>query len=240
ISQINVTPLVDVMLVLLIIFMVTAPILQQGVSVDLPKVAAGPLGGQEEQLVVNVGKGGQLYLNDTPMTPEQLTAKLAAIAAARPPKAEPAEPAKPSEPKPEPKPVAAAEEPTVHVPEKPKPPEPKPEAKPPEPPKPEVKKPEPPKPEPKKPEPPKAAATKPEPPRPPPKPPEAPKATAARPGSPGGNEEAAPHDAYGAAAERWRQRSGGGVGGHDGGSGPIGSGGEGKGGGGQLVGLEFI
>src|ERR1043166_3146836 len=84
ISQINVTPLVDVMLVLLIIFMVTAPILQQGVSVDLPKVAAGPLGGQEEQLVVNVGKNGQLYLNDTPMTPEQLTAKLAAIAAARP------------------------------------------------------------------------------------------------------------------------------------------------------------
>src|SRR5206468_3660665 len=87
-----------------------------------------------------------------------------------------------------------------------------------------------------------------EPPAPPPKaepaepakPPEAPKATAARPGSPGGNEEAAPHDAYGAAAERWRQRSGGGVGGHDGGSGPIGSGGEGKGGGGQLVGLEFI
>src|SRR5947207_15111694 len=84
ISQINVTPLVDVMLVLLIIFMVTAPILQQGVSVDLPKVAAGPLGGQEEQLVVNPGKGGQLYLNDTPMTPEQLTAKLAAIAPAPP------------------------------------------------------------------------------------------------------------------------------------------------------------
>ena len=159
---------------------------------------------------------------------------------APPPKAEPAEPAKPPEPKPEPKPVAAAEEPTVHVPEKPKPPEPKPEAKPPEPPKPEVKKPEPPKPEPKKPEPPKVAATKPEPPRPPPKPAEAPKATASRPGSPGGNEEVAPHDAYGAAAERWRQRSGGGVGGHDGGSGPIGSGGEGKGGGGQLVGLEFI
>src|SRR5438132_2443 len=70
ISQINVTPLVDVMLVLLIIFMVTAPILQQGVSVDLPKVAAGPLAGQEEQLVVNVGKAGQLFLNDTPLTPE--------------------------------------------------------------------------------------------------------------------------------------------------------------------------
>ena len=84
ISQINVTPLVDVMLVLLIIFMVTAPILQQGVAVDLPKVTAGPLSGQEEQLVVNVAKAGQVYLNDTPMTAEQLTTKLRAIAAARP------------------------------------------------------------------------------------------------------------------------------------------------------------
>ena len=84
ISQINVTPLVDVMLVLLIIFMVTAPILQQGVTVDLPKVAAGPLAGQEEQLVVNVGKGGQLFLNDTAMTADQLTTKLRAIAVARP------------------------------------------------------------------------------------------------------------------------------------------------------------
>ena len=84
ISQINVTPLVDVMLVLLVIFMVTAPILQQGVNVDLPKVAAAPLPGSEEQLVVNVGKAGQVFLNDTPITPEQLTEKLRAIAAARP------------------------------------------------------------------------------------------------------------------------------------------------------------
>ena len=84
ISQINVTPLVDVMLVLLIIFMVTAPILQQGVSVELPKVSAGPLTGQEEQLVVNIGKTGQLFLNDTATTAPELTAKLRAIAAARP------------------------------------------------------------------------------------------------------------------------------------------------------------
>ena len=84
ISQINVTPLVDVMLVLLIIFMVTAPILQQGVTIDLPKVAAGPLTGTEEQLVVNVAKNGQVFLNDTAMTLEQLTDKLRAIAAARP------------------------------------------------------------------------------------------------------------------------------------------------------------
>src|SRR5438093_3796802 len=84
ISQINVTPLVDVMLVLLIIFMVTAPILQQGVPVDVPKVAGGPLAGQEEQLVVNVGKGGETYLNDTPMPLDQLTEKLRAIVLARP------------------------------------------------------------------------------------------------------------------------------------------------------------
>jgi len=84
ISQINVTPLVDVMLVLLIIFMVTAPILQQGVPVDVPKVAGGPLAGQDEQLVVNVGKGGETYLNDTPMPLEQLAEKLRAIVAARP------------------------------------------------------------------------------------------------------------------------------------------------------------
>ena len=84
ISQINDTPLVDVMLVLLIIFMVTAPILQQGVPVDVPKMAGGPLAGQEEQLVVNVGKGGETYLNDTPMGLDQLTEKLRAIVAVRP------------------------------------------------------------------------------------------------------------------------------------------------------------
>jgi biopolymer transport protein TolR len=84
IAQINVTPLVDVMLVLLVIFMVTAPILQQGVAVDVPKVAAGPLTGEEEQLVVNVAKGGKLYLNDTALAPRDLAAKLAAIAGARP------------------------------------------------------------------------------------------------------------------------------------------------------------
>jgi biopolymer transport protein TolR len=84
ISDINVTPLVDVMLVLLVIFMVTAPILQQGVAIDLPKVAAAPLAGDEEQLVVNVNKAGQVFLNDTPMALDALTTKLAAIHAARP------------------------------------------------------------------------------------------------------------------------------------------------------------
>src|SRR5262245_2166559 len=84
ISDINVTPLVDVMLVLLVIFMVTAPILQQGVAIDLPKIAAAPLAGEEEQLVVNVNKTGQVFLNDTPLALDALTAKLSAIHAARP------------------------------------------------------------------------------------------------------------------------------------------------------------
>jgi len=84
ISDINVTPLVDVMLVLLVIFMVTAPILQQGVAIDLPKVAGAPLAGDEEQLVVNVDKAGRVFLNDTPMDLPALTTKLADIRAARP------------------------------------------------------------------------------------------------------------------------------------------------------------
>jgi biopolymer transport protein TolR len=84
ISDINVTPLVDVMLVLLVIFMVTAPILQQGVSIDLPKVAATPLAGEEEQLVININKTGQVFLNDTAMALPALTEKLAAIRQARP------------------------------------------------------------------------------------------------------------------------------------------------------------
>jgi biopolymer transport protein TolR len=83
ISDINVTPLVDVMLVLLIIFMVTAPILRQGVSIDLPKVTSGPLAGQDEQLVVNIAKTGQVYLNDTPYSLPDLTEKLRAIAVTR-------------------------------------------------------------------------------------------------------------------------------------------------------------
>ena len=84
ISQINVTPLVDVMLVLLVIFMVTAPIIQQGVSVDLPKTRAAPLAAQEEPLVVGVAQNGTIYLNDTPIALADLRAKLVAIAQARP------------------------------------------------------------------------------------------------------------------------------------------------------------
>jgi biopolymer transport protein TolR len=78
-SQINVTPLVDVMLVLLVIFMVTAPILQQGINVNLPQVRAGAIGGDEVQLVVSVNATGDVYLNDTRMTSPQLGEKLRAV-----------------------------------------------------------------------------------------------------------------------------------------------------------------
>jgi biopolymer transport protein TolR len=66
ISQINVTPLVDVMLVLLIIFMVAAPILQQGVAIDLPEVRAGNLESSERPMVVSIDARGDVYLDDSP------------------------------------------------------------------------------------------------------------------------------------------------------------------------------
>ena len=61
-SQINVTPLVDVMLVLLVIFMVTAPILQQGVELELPRETIAPIEGEGEQLVVSIDKEGKVYI----------------------------------------------------------------------------------------------------------------------------------------------------------------------------------
>ena len=79
IAQINITPLVDVMLVLLVIFMVTAPILQQGVNVSLPKAAAGPLSSQNQQLVVAVTSDGRVQLNDALLTIEELGQQLSAL-----------------------------------------------------------------------------------------------------------------------------------------------------------------
>lgn len=84
ISQINITPFVDVMLVLLVIFMVTAPILQQGVSVDLPEVKAAPLAGSQEQLVVEVARDGKLQFNDAPIEMSALNKKLSAILSEKP------------------------------------------------------------------------------------------------------------------------------------------------------------
>jgi biopolymer transport protein TolR len=77
ISQINITPLVDVMLVLLVIFMVTAPILQQGVAVDLPQVSAGPVDGQDTSVVITVGKDGKLHLDNRAIKLNELSPALA-------------------------------------------------------------------------------------------------------------------------------------------------------------------
>ena len=84
VSQINVTPLVDVMLVLLVIFMVTAPIIQQGVEVNLPSVKAEALPGKEEQFVVSITRDSQIYLNDAKLSADDLAGKLKAIAQERP------------------------------------------------------------------------------------------------------------------------------------------------------------
>jgi biopolymer transport protein TolR len=83
-ASINVTPLVDVMLVLLIIFMVTAPIIQQGVEISLPSVKAQALPGKDQQFVVSINRGGEIFLNDTKMSADDLSGKLAAIGKERP------------------------------------------------------------------------------------------------------------------------------------------------------------
>src|SRR2546423_12988024 len=86
ISQINVVPLVDVMLVLLVIFMVAAPILQQGVSVELPQAKAGALSGEDQQLVVAIDKKGTVYLNDNAINLAELGPKLEAVVRLKPDK----------------------------------------------------------------------------------------------------------------------------------------------------------
>ena len=80
VANINVTPLVDVMLVLLVIFMVTAPMLQQGVDVNLPKVTAGPLKGSEEQIVLSIDDSGKIFLgsdNEVPL--DSLSERITAV-----------------------------------------------------------------------------------------------------------------------------------------------------------------
>jgi biopolymer transport protein TolR len=86
ISQINVVPLVDVMLVLLVIFMVAAPILQQGVSVELPQAKAGALSGEDQQLVVTIDKKGTIFLNDNAIALADLGPKLEAVTRLKPDK----------------------------------------------------------------------------------------------------------------------------------------------------------
>ena len=78
-SEINVTPMVDVMLVLLIVFMVAAPLLTVGVPVDLPKTQAPTINEQKEPLVVTVNAQGQIYVQETPIDADALLPKLQAI-----------------------------------------------------------------------------------------------------------------------------------------------------------------
>ncbi len=79
-SEINVTPMVDVMLVLLVIFMVTAPLLSVGVPVDLPKTEAASLTGPQEPLVVTVDRAGKIFIQDTEVARDALVPRLVAIA----------------------------------------------------------------------------------------------------------------------------------------------------------------
>jgi biopolymer transport protein TolR len=82
-SQINVTPLVDVMLVLLVIFMVTAPMMQQGVQVNLPKAETKSLAPKEDTLVVSLEKSGKTYINTTEIQGDQIKDKLNSMLAGR-------------------------------------------------------------------------------------------------------------------------------------------------------------
>ncbi|MEI9931777.1 MAG: biopolymer transporter ExbD [Rhizomicrobium sp.] len=78
-AEINVTPFVDVMLVLLIVFMVTAPLLTVGVPVDLPKTKAQALSQDREPLSITIRKSGTIYLQNTPVPEDGLVDKLTAI-----------------------------------------------------------------------------------------------------------------------------------------------------------------
>ncbi|MBT3333035.1 MAG: protein TolR [Rhodospirillaceae bacterium] len=79
-SEINVTPFVDVMLVLLVVFMITAPLLTVGVPIDLPKASASNLQGNEEPLTVSINGNGNIFLQETLVKSDELVARLLAIA----------------------------------------------------------------------------------------------------------------------------------------------------------------
>jgi len=83
-ADINVTPLVDVMLVLLVIFMITAPLLTAGVEVDLPKTQAAQAVGQDEPLVVSINAEGKVFIQETEIAMDALVARLQAITENKP------------------------------------------------------------------------------------------------------------------------------------------------------------
>ena len=82
-ADINVTPFVDVMLVLLIIFMVTAPLMQQGIDVDLPETTTQPIRVKNDPLILSVKADGSYFLGRTPVKLDELVKKLQAIFEAR-------------------------------------------------------------------------------------------------------------------------------------------------------------
>ncbi|ABN82151.1 biopolymer transport ExbD/TolR family protein [Burkholderia pseudomallei] len=81
-ADINMTPLIDVMLVLLVIFIITAPLLTHAIRLDLPKVAAAPARETPETITVSIDAAGKLYWNDAPVAPDALAARLRDAAAA--------------------------------------------------------------------------------------------------------------------------------------------------------------
>lgn len=83
VAEINVTPLVDVVLVLLIIFMVTAPMLSMGIDVNLPRVKSKTIDVNEEKLVLSINKEGEIFINRTKIPKDELKVKLENIFTAR-------------------------------------------------------------------------------------------------------------------------------------------------------------
>ena len=83
-AEINVTPFVDVMLVLLVVFMVTAPLLTVGVKVDLPSAEANVIQGDDEPLTVSINSSGEIFLQERPILLEELIPKLRAITGENP------------------------------------------------------------------------------------------------------------------------------------------------------------
>jgi biopolymer transport protein TolR len=83
VAEINVTPLVDVVLVLLIIFIVTAPMLSMGIDVNLPRVKSKTIDVNEEKLVLSINKDGEIFINRTKIPKDDLKVKLESIISAR-------------------------------------------------------------------------------------------------------------------------------------------------------------